>query len=369
MSLSSAKILFLVPQLGQGGAERVTASLCDYFVGRGAKVSVLMTHGMERSYPVDGRVRVFSLGVSGGRLAGFVRRLVGIRTFLAESRPDVVVSLECCFRQLCHLRVWEDCTLVVSERNYPPMKYGSFGMGMVRRLFKNADGVVFQTEEAADCFSDCVRRKSTVIPNAVLGNLPTNEGPRDNRVVTFCRLVPQKNLDLLLDAFSIFHAGVGKDNWLEVYGDGPLGPSLRERAKKLGIADAFSLLPFSSDIHARVERAGMFVSSSDFEGLQNSLIESMAMGIPCIATDCLGGGARMVTDGGRRGLLVPRGDAVTLSNAMARVASEPGLADSLSAQGREINELWSRSAVCERWYNYVMSAHSDSVATIGGSEL
>lgn len=368
MSSPSLKVLFLVPQLGQGGAERVTASLCDYFVGRGAEVSVLMTHGAERSYPVDRRVRVFSLGIGGGRLVGFAKRLVGIRAFLADTRPDVVVSLECCFRQLCYLRVWKNCTLVVSERNYPPMKYGPFLMRLIKRLFKYADGVVFQTEEAAACFSDCVHGKSAVIPNAVLGNLPANEGSRDSRVVTFCRLVPQKNLDLLLDAFSVFHAGAGEAYRLEVYGDGPLGPSLLERAKKLGIADAFSLLPFSTDIHARVKGAGMFVSSSDFEGLQNSLIESMAMGIPCVATDCLGGGARMVTDGGRRGLLVPRGDATALSDAMARVALEPGLADNLSEQGREINGVWSRTAICERWYDYVTSLNLVSSSAVGGSE-
>ena len=369
MSSPSLKVLFLVPQLGQGGAERVTASLCDYFVERGADISILMTHGDERSYPVDERVHVFSLGARKGRLIGFFKRLVGIQAYFVKYRPDIVVSLECCFRQLYYLRAWKGRTVVVSERNYPPMKYKTSGMKMTRELFEHAHGAVFQTEEAADCFSERVQSKSVIIPNAVLGNLPENAGPRDKRVITFCRLVPQKNLNLLLDAFSIFHKGIGKDYRLEVYGDGPGAPALLERAERLGITEAFSLLPFSAEIHSKVEGAAMFVSSSDFEGLQNSLIESMAMGVPCIATDCLGGGGRSVTDEGRRGLLVQRGDVDALALAMSRVISEPGLADYLGARGREIKKLWSKSAICERWYDYVTGLRLESVADIGGYEL
>lgn len=56
----------------------------------------------------------------------------------------------------------------------------------------------------------------------------------------------------------------------------------------------------------------MFVSSSDFEGISNSMLEAMGMGLPVVVTDCPVGGARMVIQDGVNGLLVPVGDTKTM---------------------------------------------------------
>ena len=94
--------------------------------------------------------------------------------------------------------------------------------------------------------------------------------------------------------------------------------------------------PYSDDVHSEIRDAAIFVSSSDFEGMQNSLMEAMAMGIPCVATDCLGGGARLLTEGGRRGLLVERGNRKALAEAMIAVAVDRKLAEVLSCEGKSI---------------------------------
>ena len=70
----------------------------------------------------------------------------------------------------------------------------------------------------------------------------------------------------------------------------------------------------------------MFVSSSDFEGLSNSMLEAMAMGIPTICTDCPCGGAKMVIENGINGLLTPVGDKDELSAAMQQVADNSQIA-------------------------------------------
>lgn len=64
----------------------------------------------------------------------------------------------------------------------------------------------------------------------------------------------------------------------------------------------------------------MFVLSSDYEGLSNSMIEAMAMGVPVIATDCPIGGSRTYIQDGYNGLLVPVGDAETMCSAMLKLA-------------------------------------------------
>ena len=62
-----------------------------------------------------------------------------------------------------------------------------------------------------------------------------------------------------------------------------------------------------------------FVLSSDEEGFAQVLTEAMSTGCPVITTDALGGGPRFVTDDGKYGLLVPRGNRAELAGAMERM--------------------------------------------------
>lgn len=56
---------------------------------------------------------------------------------------------------------------------------------------------------------------------------------------------------------------------------------------------------FNSDPIKVLSRASLFVLTSDHEGMPNALAEAMAMGVPCISTDCGGGGARALIDNGK----------------------------------------------------------------------
>ena len=70
-----------------------------------------------------------------------------------------------------------------------------------------------------------------------------------------------------------------------------------------------------SDVLNWIKESYCFVLTSDFEGLPNSLIEAMCMGIPCISTDCSPGGARQLLSDDR-GLIVPCGDKERLAEAI-----------------------------------------------------
>lgn len=93
---------------------------------------------------------------------------------------------------------------------------------------------------------------------------------------------------------------------------------------------------FSSHVLADIRTAAMYVLSSDYEGISNSMLEAMALGLPVIATDCPIGGSRMYIRDGVNGLLVPVGDEEALARAMGRLADEPAFGESL---GREAVKL------------------------------
>ena len=93
----------------------------------------------------------------------------------------------------------------------------------------------------------------------------------------------------------------------------------------------------------------MFLLSSDYEGLSNSMIEALALGAPTISTDCLVGGARMMIENEVNGLLVPVGDEQAIANAMTLIADDKKTATRLSVNGIKIRERLSVSTICPQW--------------------
>ena len=86
-----------------------------------------------------------------------------------------------------------------------------------------------------------------------------------------------------------------------------------------------------SDVPERLAAADVFVLSSDYEGLPLSGLEAMASGLPIIATE-VGGMADIVTD---NGILVEKGDAKALGEAMIKIASDRSLMESYSRKSFE----------------------------------
>lgn len=102
-------------------------------------------------------------------------------------------------------------------------------------------------------------------------------------------------------------------------GDGPLRPSLEAEASALGIAERVRFLGDCRDIPAVMASLHLSLAPSDSESLSNSIIESMAGGVPVVATS-VGGNPELVNE--ERGLLVPARDSQALFEAAARILSD-----------------------------------------------
>jgi glycosyltransferase involved in cell wall biosynthesis len=164
-------------------------------------------------------------------------------------------------------------------------------------------------------------------PSAVEAALP----PRPRLVFTG-RLHPQKNLDLLLDAWPEVARRTGAN--LILVGDGPDRDRLRERARSLGVADRVHFAGAVADPAEHLRAADAFALPSVAEGMSNSLLEALATALPCLASDI--GGNTDLLDHGRNGLLVPPGDRDAWTSALVRVLDNRDLARRLgdAARGR-----------------------------------
>ena len=354
-----SKIAFVIETLSGGGAERVTAAIANEFCAdkRHEIHLITYTHEPEQEYFLDPRIhRHICSPVSGGRIKRLYGRYSFFKKKVKELQPDYVVSLGSpwCIIPLSFAMIGNSTPLILSERNdpqnYPKQKIIRLGRNLA---YHQCDGVVFQTEGAKRYFSKSIQKKSMVICNPLTENLPCPHiGERQKKIVNYCRLTPQKNLDLLIDAFSDIAKEFSSYS-LYIYGEGTERNHLEAKISHLNLCDRIFMPGYSTKIHDEILDASLFVSSSDYEGISNSMLEAISLGIPTICTDCPPGGARETIDHGINGLLVPVRDRNALAQAMRNVLSDPKLSQSLSAEGIKLREKISVSAIAHKWCAFI----------------
>jgi len=157
--------------------------------------------------------------------------------------------------------------------------------------------------------------------------------PRPFTIGYVGRWVPEKGIDLLLQAA----VGLEGDWRLRIIGSGPAGPSLRQLAARLGIADRVAFEPPSPSTRMPEVYAGLDVlvlpsrtRPNWTEQFGRVLIEAMACGVPVIGSSA--GEIPWVI--GDAGLVFPEGDPEALRAALRRVMRDPDLRAALRERGR-----------------------------------
>lgn len=343
------KITFFIGSMQRGGAERVISILANEYCKNGWEVDVALLLNTTVAYELDDKINVVNLCAGeGGYLKNAVPWLCKIRKYLKNTKPDRVVSFVGRINALVlTAALGLKLPIIVSERNDP--RHDGRGRAMqeyCNLIYKSADAIVFQNEYEKSCFSSSLDKIGYVIPNPVHVSA-CHEGDSFNATVaTAGRLMDQKNHAMLIDAVNIVRKNHPEVK-CEIYGDGVLRNALQERINNLELAGAVSLMGNVSDIHERLKNCGLFVMTSEFEGLSNALIEAMMMGLPCITTDYPG--ADELIQDGVNGIIVPRGDADKLAEQIKRIFADDELRLRLANAAKQSAEAYKKDVVLDLW--------------------
>ncbi len=296
------------------------------------------------------------------RISG-IRKSNDISTFIVSNPDCVYIPFGISYFETVYYGAKNiNCKILYAERNAPEVEFPKdiSEREQILKLLSKADGAVLQTKDELDFFEGKLKN-AVVINNPVKANLPDPfEGERRKTIVNFCRISKQKNLPLLIDSFIEFHKKF-PDYTLEIYGntveknEDELKGEYIEMISSLNAEEYIKILPPRADVHSIIRDCAMFVSSSDFEGLSNSMIEAMAIGLPCVCTDCLGGGARELITDGENGLLVPVNDFDSLSKAMCRMAENEKLSAKCSENAAKVRETHAVEAIAPKWLEVINS--------------
>ena len=349
------KLTIFIGGLSGGGAEHVACNLANYLTQKGHIVELITPSDDEATYPLEKGIRRLILLRQEERrndVMNQIKRTVRLRRYMRSSDTDeYLVMLPAVSIMLLALHWHTQAPIVFSERS-DPEKYSKLLQYSLRYFVRYAKGGAFQTEYALNWYRPYLKGAPVqIIPNAVSQRFTENTTvveERDRKITAVGRLAEGKNFALLINAFAQIHNDFPSYR-LVIYGEGPLRGELEELARQKGVAEYVDMPGYVSDVADKIAESAAYVSSADYEGMSNSTIEAMALGIPCIVTDCASGGPRFLIQSGFTGLLFPPGSEEGLVKALRTVLGDSDLAERLGKNARLIRERLSPETIYAQW--------------------
>lgn len=335
------KYVFIVPSLASGGAERAVVNFASGLVNQGEQATIVIYFRMKDEYAVDQKVRIVNL--SGGDMhtyekLSYLKKVRMLRKIVKEEQPDYILPFlgQVCFHTA--LACFDMHGKVINTiRINPAMGPSNKWVRKLRDFIViHSWKTIVQNEEQKHYFPKSSQKHIYVLRNAVNSSLFDIERNAENqlyRIVALGRLEDQKNYPVLIDAIQEVvksHQNIA----LEIYGEGSKREAISKQISCRGLEAYVHLIGRTNNVNSVYEKANLYVLSSDFEGMPNTLIEAMAAGVPAISTNCPTGPADIIQDS-QNGLLVPMNDAQSLANAIVYMMEHKEQSEAMGRAGRE----------------------------------
>ena len=358
------KILFYIGNLRKGGAERVVATLSNKLVEKN-EIIIITTTDEKVEYNLDKNIKLFSLKDFDDNKNSIVKNLIylkRLKKYINEINPDIVLGFlpEPSYRLLL-LKPFIKSPIIISDRNDPKMEYASFKSRIIMKiLYKRANGFVFQTEEARDYFCKKIQDRSIVIANPVDDRFLKTKyiGNESKEFINVGRLNEQKNQVLLIESFKDVIKKYPNYKLL-IYGDGNLKNELDMYIKNNKLDDNVKLCGNVDDIENVLKEKKCFILSSKYEGMPNALMEAMAVGVPCISTDCPCGGPRELIKNNINGLLVKSNDKNELVSAMYKIIENDKMCKKIAMSAKKNMNNYSCDKIVSKWFEFMKEVYKN----------
>ena len=353
MNVRKMKILFIIPSLVFGGAERVLIHLINSLNKDKYSICLVLFEDIP-DYKGELHFSGEIVYLDKKSRWDFLKLILKLRKTMKTYQPDTVLSFldyTNIITGIASLFLKRKFKLILCERNYPPAYLPKARLTYLRRwlmkfTYRKADKILTVSKSIARVLEEDFNIKSEKIKtiyNPIMLNKikdkcqkeikhPFFEDERAQIIISVGRLTEQKRLDRLLRAFSFVRKRENRV-YLIIVGDGELRKELENLSSELRVDKWTDFVGFQSNPYAWIHKANIFVLSSDFEGFPNVVLESMACGTPVISTDCPSGPSEIIVNG-QSGILVLTEDEKALAEAILKLLRNETLRRRISEEAK-----------------------------------
>ncbi len=332
MNTVQKRLAFFLPDLSDGGAERIMLNLAEGITARGYAVDLVLSSAQGPFMnAIPASVRLVDLKAR--RVLGSMPALLG---YLRRERPAAMLSI-------LHANIvalWAKrlagfpYRLILAEHNTLSSVAG--GEGDLRwALFPKlagwfypwADGIVAVSTGVADDLARTIkipRERIQVIYNPIVTPemFQKSKSPIDHPwfrdggapvILAVGRLTAQKAFDVLIRAFA--QVRKSREARLVILGEGEERAALESLVRECGLGQDVYMPGFLPNPYSYMAQSSLFVLSSRWEGLPTVMVEALSLGTPIVSTDCPSGPREILMDG-KYGPLVPMDDPFALAAAI-----------------------------------------------------
>lgn len=353
-------IVFVIPSLGPGGAERFVVNMANYYINKHKVIIVGLYKNEESYYHIDPKIEVKYCSQKYNPSTGFFSAILSnikyIRTLYcickdvnASSVVSFITSanvISIIVSRLLSLNV------LISERANPYIYKPNRLWSVLRYFFyKYSNKLIVQTNFSKEYFKKYIAEDSIeVFPNMVnpqFSNIRNKYNSSNRTILTVGRLDDNKAQDILVQAF----AKSKLPDWkLVIVGDGENRNKYQDLVESLSLNGNVTFVGNSDSVHQYYNEAGMFVFTSKSEGFPNALLEALYFGLPTISSDCESGPRDLISDGvngylfsvGDIDMLVEKLTSVALNDTLRLQFSEAALKSTKMNEVQSIMPLWDK---------------------------
>lgn len=348
------KIIFTLASLGSGGAERVVTLLANRMNAMGHRVEIICLKYDDVYYQTNKDIKV----VLAQHMGHSVPELLWLRKHIRKEKANVVIAFTegvYCFTIASLLGT--GIPVIASERLDPSAMTWKRNL-LKRVLLPYADWLVVQTQTIKDYFPKKIQEKTSVIYNPVNDEVFEESETgitnplelKSNRIISVARLFPQKNQEMMIRAF----AKIADDfpDWqLVIFGEGPLRKNLQLIIDGLQLTNRIVLQGRTEHVIDELRKSKVFCLSSDYEGMSNSMIEAICVGLPIVSTRV--SGTDELIKNGVNGFLVEIGDETGMALALKRLMQNEELMKQIGEANKRQASLFMLDKIVNDWISLI----------------
>ena len=330
------KLLFVITSLENGGAERVCASLANYF-SKENEVEILYFSG-EIFYEISPKVKLNKF-TRNSRIPRLAAKLLAIRKRAKDA--DCILSFMDSTNILSIIATaFLGRKLIISEHS--AHDFVGLKWRVLRRIFYPFASALTVLSKSDFNYYSFVKNKAIIYNPSIFK--PSFGGQKEKLIIFVGRLEHVKGCDIFLRALAL----LGLDDFkLLVLGAGSQKKSLQSLSAKLGLKN-LEFLGSVSDIQNYYKKAKIIVSSSRFEGLGNALIESAFF--DCIRVATPTAGALELLEDGKNGFISSDFSEQALAKAILKALSAD---ESVLENTRAESEKFRLENIAKEWWELI----------------